>query len=43
MLSIILLIGLGLMGLVYALSVLSGGAVYNGVFVLLAMIGKVAE
>lgn len=38
-----LLVGVGLMGLVDALSVLSGGPSYSGELVLLAMLGEAAE
>lgn len=39
----ILLAGVGMMGLLDALSVLSGGMAYNEEFVLLAMVGEAAE
>lgn len=39
----VLLVGAGLMGLLDALSVLSGGAYYSEEFVLLAMLGEAAE
>jgi len=39
----ILLVGIGLMGLLDALSVLSGGVYYGEEFVLLAMLGEAAE
>lgn len=39
----ILLVGVGLMGILDALSVLSGGVAYSGESVLLAMLGEAAE
>lgn len=41
--TMILLVGVGLLGLLDALSVLSGGTSYNEEFVLLAMLGEAAE
>ncbi|WP_222913431.1 hypothetical protein [Natrinema sp. SYSU A 869] len=41
--SAVLLVGAGLMGLVDALSVLSGGMSYGEEFILLAMLGEAAE